>query len=152
MKSQFEKIFYSILVVTLSECNDNGTQSACKQEFLLQTIRNFKIDETENQDERKYNSNDSLDEIDVALKDMNLPHFEELRSGAKSVAEEARTGQQPSAYYCPNIVTPLVRFAKYYILWTNVMLKINKSKYTVASSARSEIYFNEIKNITFSDV
>lgn len=92
-----------------------------------------------------------MDEIDAALKDTNLPQFEELLSGAKSVAEKTRTGQQPNAYYCPEFVTSFLRFATYYVLWTNVMIKITNSKYSVASSARSETYFNDVKNITFSD-
>lgn len=92
-----------------------------------------------------------LDEIDAALKDTNLSQFEELLSGAKSVAEKTRMGQQLNAYYCTEFVTSFLRFATYYVLWTDVMIQITNSKYSVASSARSETYFNDVKNITFSD-
>jgi len=40
-----------------------------------------------------------------------------------------------------------MRLCRYYVLWTNVMSECSKTNYTVASSARSESYFNEIKNI-----
>lgn len=45
-----------------------------------------------------------------------------------------------------------MRFATYYVLWINVMLQKTEVKYSfVASAARLEAYFNDIKNITFSD-
>lgn len=152
-KSQFENILYAILIVALSECNDKDTECANKQEFLLQIIRDFAIDETENCNNKDTDFNDYylLDEVDTGLKDGNLPNFGYLRINAENSAIKARSGQHPNAYYCPEFITPFLRFSVYYILWTNVITQINKSKHYVATSARSEAYFNDIKNIMLSD-
>lgn len=150
-KDQFENILHSILIVALSECDDKDTECANKQEFLLEIIRNFTIDEKENPDEENdSNDNDPLDEIDNAMED-NLFSFDKLRASAKDFAAKTHSGQRPNAYYCPDFVTPFMRFATYYVLWTNVMMPKTKTKCSVASSARSEACFSDIKNITFSD-
>lgn len=151
-KDQFEDILHSILIVALSECDDNDTECANRQEFLLEIIRNFTIDKNENPDEGSAsNDNHLLDEIDTIIEDDNSSHFDKLRASAKDFAEKTHSGQRPNAYYCPDFVTSFMRFATYYVLWTNVMVPKTGMKYSVASSARSEAYFNDIKNITFSD-
>jgi len=152
-KDRFEEILLSILIVALSECDDQDTECANKQEFLLNIIRNFTIDEKENLDEKNdFNDNHPLlNEIDETDDD-HLFHFDKLRASAKDSAAKTRLGKRPNAYYCPDFITPFMRFATYYVLWTNVMMqKTELPKYSVASSARSEAYFNDIKNITFGD-
>jgi len=146
-KNQFEHILHSLLIVALSESDDKDTECANRQEFLLEMIRNFKVDDvaTEDNDSKEYHS---LDEVDAAVKNINVPHFEKLRASAENFADKARSGLRPNSYYCPEFVIPFIRFSRYYVLWTNVMIKINKCQYCVASSSRSEAYFNDIKNVT----
>jgi len=150
-KNQFEHILHSLLIVALSESDDKDTECANRQEFLLDMIRNFEVDDVANEDNdsKEYHS---LDEVDAAAKDINV-HFEKLRASAENFADKARSGLRPNSYYCPEFVIPFIRFSRYsyYVLWTNVMIKINKSQYCVASSSRSEAYFNGIKNVTFGD-
>jgi len=153
-KDRFEEILHSILIVALSKCDDQDTECANKQEFLLNIIRKFTIDEKENSDEKNdFNDNHpSLNEIDAATDDDHLFHFDKLCASAKNSAAKTHLGQRLNAYYCPDFITPFMRFATYYVLWTNVMMpKTELPKYSVASSARSEAYFNDIKNITFDD-
>lgn len=56
------------------------------------------------------------------------------------------TGDRPNPYYCPNFAVNLLRISKEFPLWTTVMVFNGIS---VASSARSEAYFNELKNLVF---
>lgn len=120
------------MIVALSECNNKGTECANKQELLLNMIHKFALDETEQSNENDNDVDDisSLDEIEKELKEAevkektNLPQFYELHSSAECSAKEACTGAHPNAYYCPQFVTPFLRFAKYYVLWTNIIVRI----------------------------
>lgn len=150
-KDEFEDILHSILIVALSECDDKDTECANRQEFLLKIIRNFTMEEKEKDEESDSNDNHPLNEIDAAIENDNLSHFNKLYDSAKDFAAKTHSGERPNAYYCPDFVTPFMRFATYYVLWTNVMVQKTETKYLVASSARSEAYFNDIKNITLSD-
>lgn len=62
-----------------------------------------------------------------------------------------RTLIRPNPYYIPEFAKSFMRLCRYYVLWTNVMSEYSKTNYTVASSARSESYFNEIKSIILCD-
>lgn len=56
-KSQFEDMLFLIIIVALSECDDKTTECANKQEFFLNIIRTFTVDET--WDESNVNNTDS---------------------------------------------------------------------------------------------
>lgn len=57
------------------------------------------------------------------------------------------SGDSPNPYYCYNFSFNLLRISKKFPLWaaTNNNIGINN----IASSARSEEYLNEIKNLIF---
>lgn len=58
-KSQFEDMLFSIIIVALSKCDDKTTECANKQEFLLNIIRTFTVDETWNESDTDSNVNDT---------------------------------------------------------------------------------------------
>lgn len=58
------------------------------------------------------------------------------------------SGDRPNPYYCANFSINLLRLCKQFPLWTTVMTF--NSGINVASSARSEEYFNELKNLIFN--
>ena len=140
-KDRFESILLSILIVALSECADKDTEYANKHKFLLERICNFMIDIKENPDEKSDDNYHPLNEIDAVIEHNNSSHLDKLYANAKEFATKMRSGQKLNLYYFPDFVTPFMRFATYYVLWTNVMMQKTEIKYSVASSARLGTYF-----------
>jgi len=70
-------------------------------------------------------------------------------------SKKENDGTRPNPYYCPDFGTRLLKLCKHFVLWSAVMSKVNKNiafyrnENTVASSARSEEYFREIKCLIF---
>lgn len=56
------------------------------------------------------------------------------------------SGDRLNPYYCHSFGTNLLRILKEFSLWTTVMIF---DKTSVTTSARSEQYFNEVKNLIF---
>lgn len=59
-------------------------------------------------------------------------------------------GDRLNAYYCIDIINPLIRLCKEFPLWSAVMVDAFKSPNIVASSAIVEGYFHELKSSVIS--
>lgn len=74
----------------------------------------------------------------------------------KKIVKKEDTGNRPNPYCCPDFEMRLLKLCRHFVLWTTVMSGISANtsdsyvnKNLVATSARSEEYFREIKNFTF---
>jgi len=68
----------------------------------------------------------------------------------QNIEKEAKkevNGTRPNPYYCPDFGKRLLKLSKYFLLWTAVLSTSDKN--LVATSARSEEYFRELKNLIF---
>lgn len=148
--SDFEKIISAVFIVCFSECDDNGTDCNKQETFLLNAIQTFSIELNKESDDDINTSIEYSEDLDEEF-DYDCPQLIKIYDNAKLIAEKTRSLMRPNPYYAPEFAKSLMRLCHYYVLWTNVMSECSKTNYTVASSARSESYFNEIKNIILCD-
>lgn len=78
---------------------------------------------------------DSGNCVNNLIKDMEL-----------STKKFITSGDRPNPYYCSNFANNLLRISKEFPLWTMLMASNGVS---IATSSRSEEYFNELKNLVF---
>lgn len=147
--SDFERLFSAVLIVCSSECDDSGSDCDKEETFLLNSIRTFSIELEENSVEDVNILKETVEVHDETL--IDCPQFHNIIENAKLIAEKTRLLMRPNPYYIPEFITSFTRLCRYYVLWTNVMSEYSETNYAVASSARSESYFNELKNIILSD-
>lgn len=144
----FNQICLDILTVAFSETEDisetedmNNITITCfkAQQRLLQIIKSNDF-QYYNENIRDEHFDETLD-YDSGNRINNL--LRDFETNSKKVIH---SGDRPNPYYCPSFGTNLLRILKEFPLWTTIM---PCDKTSVASSARSEQYFNEIKNIIF---
>jgi len=148
--SDFEKMMSAVLIVCLSEFDDSGTDCPNQETFLLNAIQTFSIELDEENNDDVNASTESIELTDLNEK-FDYPQLIKIYDNAKLIAEKTRTLMRPNPYYAPEFAKHFMRLCHYYVLWTNVMSECSKTNYAIASSARSESYFNEIKNIILCD-
>lgn len=144
-RKDFEKLVTALLVVAMCVNDGNDSECSSRQTFLLDSIRTFSVEESEEDSDGQLLAElfESLD--DASSKD--LPNFSSIKSYAEDTAKESLKLERANPYYCPEFVTPFLRLCQYFPLWTNVMAKISGTKHNTATSARSENYFNFLKHI-----
>lgn len=129
------------MTVACSETEDfsNNDKFACfnAQQRLLTIIKTEALQYEDNMDEYLDDAPDyeSVSCINDFIHDMEINSKRFITSGDK-----------PNPYYCSNFAINLLRISKEFPLWTMVMVSNGIS---IASSARSEEYFNELKNLVF---
>lgn len=143
--ANFKQICLDILIVAFSEMedinnpDDNILTCFNAQQRLLSMI---KTQEMQYEDIRGECEDDVLDDEYENNRINTLLHTIEAES-----KKLINTGNRPNPYYCYNFGTNLLRICKQFPLWTAVM---KPNELTSASSARSEEYFNELKNLIFA--
>lgn len=148
--SDFEKMMSAVLIVCLSECDDSGTNCEKQETFLLNAIQTFSIELNEENNDGVNTSTESIELTDFD-EEFDCSQLIQIYDNAKLIAEKTRTLMRLNPYYAPEFAKDFMRLCRYYVLWTNVMSEFSNTNYDVASSARSESYFNEIKNIILCD-
>lgn len=138
---KFRQICRNILTVANSESEEISTEiDNCfnAQQKLIKLIKS---------DETLYNTDSNMDSLDE-----NLINTLDDECGNKittfllriqSESEPNYTGERPNPYWCPQFGRNLLKIAKHFPLWTGVMSA------RIASSACSEEYFRELKQLAF---
>lgn len=139
----FQRICQDILTVAFSETEDisvNDNKLTCfnAQQRLLNMIK------THNFEYYEGDIDDYLDEIPNNESPKCINNF--LRDIEKN-SKQINSGDRPNPYYCYDFGINLLRISKEFPLWTSTMTPDGINN--VATSARSEEYFNEIKNLIF---
>jgi len=138
----FNQICLDVLTVAFSETEDicmNNDIFTCfnAQQRLLHMIKTQDIQYCEDI------TNECQDEVPDNESCNRMKNFlDNIERNSKRVIN---TGDRPNPYYCHAFGINLLRICKEFPLWTAVM---DSNKIT-ASSARSEEYFNEVKNLIF---
>lgn len=149
-RSDFEKMMSAVLIVCFSECDDIGTDCHKQETFLLNAIQTFSIELDEESDDVINISTEFIEDLGEEF-NYDCPQLTKIYDNAKLLADKTLTLMRPNPYYAPEFAKFFMRLCRYYVLWTNVMSEYSKTNYAIASSARSESYFNELKNIILCD-
>lgn len=143
----FEEVLSSTLVVALSECDgqkEDGEYLKSQQceNYLLQKIKTFSYDDKILLNEEDITFPDDVFKIGDGLSDfvLNILHT------AMAQASECKNFERPNPYFLPGITDHIMKLAKYFVLWTNVMKQKFDSPYEVGTSACSEAYFKDMKS------
>lgn len=142
----FKKLMKNVLIVALSECDGqddvgNDIQSETKKKKIFRKIETFSINEQDMIDRECFDDSDDLEEVE----EISL-FIQGILEEAEKIAELCKGFQRPNPYYSPQIVDVLIKLAKQFPLWTNVMGSTFPQSASVASSARCESYFKELKS------
>lgn len=140
---KFRQICRDILIVAYSENEDISTNTTNNcfnaQQKLIQLIKN---DETLYTDYKIDTSDENvINDLDDKCGDKITVFLQYIES--ESVYNN--TGERPNPYWCPEFGRNLLKIAKHFPLWTEVMST------GIASSACSEEYFRELKQLIFQD-
>lgn len=144
---EFSEMLLSLLIVAKSEYsgqNEVGSNVICetKHTFWFDKIKNFNLNE-ENDDEREYEylSDDVDDNPDI------IDYIERIKQESESQVLAAGKTRTVNTFYCPGIISHLIKLARHFPLWTNVMSQYFIAASNVASSSRCETYFKDLKHI-----
>lgn len=144
----FSQICTDTLTVAFSETEELGNDtlggSFHAQQRLVNLIRTYDLQNYENSTAEEYLTEDIDNESFECRKSSRINDF--LTNIERNSKKFVNSGDRPNPYYCPNFGISLLRLCKQFPLWTAVMAF---NGINVASSARSEQYFNELKNLVF---
>lgn len=146
--NDFKECLLAVFVNAYSEYtgkNTDGDDNICaeKQNYLLEKIKTFVFVENNDYIDREYDYLEYLDD-DVDSTDI-ISFIEGVREEAEKLAKSVEDTDNLNAFYCPEIVNHLVKLAKHFPIWTNVMLHYFPSEFVVATSAGCEGYFKDLK-------
>lgn len=82
--------------------------------------------------------------------DENIIPYNEIDIFLQNIEKNSKkedNGTRLNPYYCPDFGKRLLKLCRYFLLWTAVLSTKNKN--LVATSARSEEYFREVKDLIF---
>nr|P16320.2 RecName: Full=120.7 kDa protein in NOF-FB transposable element [Drosophila melanogaster] len=150
-KDSFAELIKSVLIVALSQSSGEDEKgdilsSYRNEKYLLARIATFTAPDHKETIEDNCIPEDQ-EEIDEDVTD--------FISNIKIAAEEEAlncnsVNCRPNPYFLPELMPPLIKLCKYFVLWTNVMKEKFCSKYDVGSSALVEAYFKDLKNTDMS--
>lgn len=143
------ELLKSLLIVAGSQYsgkNDTGKDVVCakKHTFLINRIKTFTFcdeDDDDNEDEREYDylDNECDDNPDIII------FLEKILEDSQREIDLAEETDTLNAFYCPEIINHIIKLARHFPIWTNLMLSYFTSASDVASSARGESYFRILK-------
>ncbi|KAM0735241.1 120.7 kDa protein in NOF-FB transposable element [Formica fusca] len=145
--NNFANLCTDVLTVSFSNLEDiENNNNLC---FSAQ-LRLLKIIKT---DTEIYNATESdlLITFTDSEDDTNMSRYSEIDIFLQNIEKESKkgdSGTRPNPYYCPDFGKRLVKLCKYFLLWTAVLSTTDKN--LVATSARSEEYFREVKDLIFN--
>lgn len=129
----------------LDDIEDNNNYCFSAQQRLIKIIKtNTEI----------YNATESdlFITFTDSEEDTNMTHYSEIDLFLQNIEKESKkedSGTRPNPYYCPNFGKRLLKLCRYFLLWTAVCSTTDKN--LVTTSACSEEYFREVKNLIFND-
>jgi len=147
----FKQTLTNLLNVMLSE-TDGWTEdkvetpSETSRQYLLNQIKGVEVTENSNEEaDEQYNN---LENDDSDTNDVTTSHITEFINDIVNVCKDNSKiiGDRLSAYYLPDLSRDIIRYSKYFTLWSNVMQPTFRSPHKNASSAPVESDFSELKN------
>jgi len=128
--------------------NQEETPSETSRRYLLNKIKGVEeVIENKNEEpsDEQYNY---LEDDDNDTNDVTTSHISKFLSDIENLCKENSRiiGDRLSAYYLPDLSRDIIRYSKYFTLWSNVMQPIFKSPHKNASSVSVECDFSELKN------
>lgn len=147
----FEKVLKYILIVAYSEIYNENCQKAML--YLINLIQTFKFDlnnstivnTNEKVDDHNVLENENDDNNKDSLIHTYIEAIKETVISKVSNEKHSYVGIQNNDYYLPNFGDRLVELSKEFVCWTNVMQEHFQNPHDVATSARSETYFGDLK-------
>ena len=140
----FRTLLSSIFIVAYSEYDgkdSDGNEVICEQKrsYLFERIKSFTFTSDENATE--------YDDLEMQNENENIVAFvNNIRDEAEQIAKDSVETDRYNAFYCPELVTYLVKLAKHFPLWTQVMRGYFPLSSNVATSSRCEAYFKDLKH------
>lgn len=139
---KFRQIFRDILVVCASnteEIADEQLKNFTSQQRLIQLIKDEILHDINCDTHTNFKDEDVINNFD----DKYAPKITAFLQRIQSESQPSNTGEKLNPYWCPQFGSNLLRIAKHFPLWTEIMSN------SVASSACSEEYFRELKQLIF---
>ncbi|KAL7298739.1 hypothetical protein TKK_0008490 [Trichogramma kaykai] len=150
--SDFEQ--FLSMVLTLAKCKFNDSNCQKSLEFITDRIQTFKFDpnssksiEEPNAPNKKNSPEDDNDNVkETTIINIYLNNLMEQIDKKTKSDKKSSFGQQDNNYHLPKLASCLINLCKEFPCWTNVMNKYFGNERIVATSARAETYFGEIKS------
>lgn len=112
---------------------------AQKQSYLFKKIEGFTFTDDKSSD-------NEFDLEDLDEKSNVISFVNGIKEQADCLINKCSATTRYNAFYCPDLVCHLVKLAKHFPIWTNVMTKYFPLPSNVATSSRCEAYFKGLKH------
>lgn len=147
------RMLQSMMTVAKSKYADKKCQVS--QNELIEAIRTFEM-----QQHTSRNHSTTQDFEEDFIEELNEENSSLMTKFIKNQIDVVDSNLQVNEmdqflnsndFYLPDLVEPLLNLTKEFPCWTNIMNKIFENPENVASSARSETYFGQIKDSLLED-
>jgi len=146
--SDFNNMLLSILIVCQTNYDESHSQCAESRKWLINKIQKHEFNDFQQYDKSFKNTVQTENENLLYVQIENLVrHIEEIRNQVSIKQDDTNPNFDltPNPYYFPDITKNLIDLSVQFPAWTNVMRHIFPSSSDIATSARSETYFGDIK-------
>lgn len=144
--SDFNNVLLFIFIVCQTNYDESHSQCTESRKWLINKLQKHEFNDFKQYDKSFENISQRNDDNFLDIQSENLVrHIEELNSQVMVKQDDPNFDLTPNPYYFPDIMKNLIDLAIQFPTWTNVMRHIFSSSSNIATSARSEAYFGDVK-------